>query len=112
MVRQISLDAWHVRHLADLLARAGGIVERTGRPIVLYRQTVEESEGSYEEIVCTLAGGHVIEQTVTSGGVIPPSFSHQAVFAAHDYPGALLAKSKDRFLELTEFLEGQLGHAS
>ena len=35
MVKQISLDAWQIQHLADLLEKGSKIVEKTNRPIVL-----------------------------------------------------------------------------
>jgi len=69
MVKQISLDAWQIQHLTDLLKQGSLVVAKTNTPIVLYRQTIEEEENSYEEIVCTLASQHVIEQLVTSGGI-------------------------------------------
>ncbi|MBT8251459.1 MAG: hypothetical protein KJO99_01305, partial [Nitrosopumilus sp.] len=68
MVKQISLDAWQIQQLSDLLEKGSNIVTKTNRPIVLYRQTLEEEDESYEEIVCTLTNGYVIEQMVTSGG--------------------------------------------
>ncbi len=108
MVKQISLDAWQVKHLTDLLRRGSGIAAKTNRPIVLYRQTLEEEDGSYEEIVCTLTGGHVIEQLVTSGGVTPPSFHQQRVFALDEFPRVLRRKSRDRFLETIDVLEESL----
>ena len=108
MTRQISLDAWQIKHLAALLGKGSEIVTKTGRPIVLYRQTLEEEDDSYEEIVCTLTSRYVIEQTVASGGSLVPSFSQQLVFTVGEYPQVLLRKSKDRFLEMIDFLEGQL----
>ena len=108
MVKQISLDAWQIQHLADLLEKGSSIVEKTNKPIVLYRQTLDEEDESYEEIVCTLTKGYVIEQMVTSGGIIVPSFHQQLVFTIEEYPHELLRKSKDRFLEMIDFLEEQL----
>ena len=108
MVKQISLDAWQVQQLVDLLEKGSKIVEKTNKPIVLFRQTLEEEEGSYEEIVCTLTKGFVIEQMVTSGGVLVPNFHQQIVFTIEEYPQELLRKSKDRFLEMIDFLEEQL----
>ncbi|MDH3312950.1 MAG: hypothetical protein OEM28_07360 [Nitrosopumilus sp.] len=108
MVKQISLDAWQIQQLSDLLEKGSNIVVKTNRPIVLYRQTLEEEEESYEEIVCTLTNGYVIEQMVTSGGVLVPSFHQQLVFTIGEYPEELLRKSKDRFLEMIDFLEEQL----
>jgi len=108
VVKQISLDAWQIQHLSDLLEKGSNIVARTDKPIVLYRQTLEEEEGSYEEIVCTLTKGYVIEQMVTSGGMLVPSFHQQFVFTIEEYPQELLRKSKDRFLEMVDFLDEQL----
>ena len=108
MVKQISLDAWQVQQLVDLLEKGSKIVEKTNKPIVLFRQTLEEEEESYEEIVCTLTKGFVIEQMVTSGGVLVPNFHQQIVFTIEEYPQELLRKSKDRFLEMIDFLQDQL----
>ena len=108
MVKQISLDAWQIQQLVDLLEKGSKIVEKTNKPIVLFRQTLEEEEESYEEIVCTLTKGFVIEQMVTSGGVLVPNFHQQTVFTIEEYPHELLRKSKDRFLEMINFLEEQL----
>jgi hypothetical protein len=108
MVKQISLDAWQIQQLSDLLEKGSSIVAKTNRPIVLYRQTLEEEDESYEEIVCTLTKGYVIEQMVTSGGILVPSFQQQFVFTIKEYPQELLRKSKDRFLEMIDFLDEQL----
>ena len=108
MVKQISLDTWQIQQLSDLLKKGSEIVAKTNRPIVLYRQTLEEEEESYEEIVCTLTKGYVIEQMVTSGGILVPSFHQQFVFTIEEYPQELLRKRKDRFLEMIDFLEEQL----
>jgi len=108
VVKQISLDTWQIQHLSDLLEKGSNIVAKTNRPIVLFRQTLEEEDDSYEEIVCSLTKGYVIEQMVTSGGVLVPSFHQQFVFTIQEYPQELLRKSQDRFLEMIDFLEEQL----
>lgn len=109
MGKQISLDSWQKNHLTALLRKGSKIAEKTNRPIVLYRQTLEEDEDSYEEIVCTLAKDYVIEQLVTSGGIIVPSFHQQYVYPIEDYPEIVLRKSRERFLEIIDLLEKQGG---
>jgi len=105
MVKQISLDTWSIQHLTELLRKASLIVTKTNSPIVLYRQTLEEEEGAYEEIVCTLTDNHVIEQVITSGGVIAPSINQQFVFSIDEFSDRLLRKSKDLFLHVVQDLE-------
>jgi hypothetical protein len=108
MVKQISLDAWQTHHLEDLLKKGASIVTKTGTPIVLYRQTLEEEENSYEEIVCSLTEKHVVEQLVISGGMLPPTFRQQMIYTLDEYPQRLIRKSKDLFLQTIELLEEQL----
>ena len=105
MVKQISLDSWQIHHLSELLQKGSLIVAKTNTPIVLYRQTLEEEDSSYEEVVCTLTKDYVIEQLVTSGGVVPPSFQQQMVFTINDFPDRLLRKSRDLFLQTVDLLE-------
>ena len=108
MVRQISLDAWQVQHLMDLLRKGSKVVAKTNTPIVLFRQTLEEEEDSYEETVCTLTKEYVVEQLITSGGVLPPSIHQQFVFTIEEFPEKLLRKSRDRFLQIIDLLENLL----
>ncbi len=108
MVKQISLDSWQIHHLLDLLKKGSLVVAKTNSPIVLYRQTLEEEDSSYEEIVCTLTKDYVIEQLVTSGGIVPPSFQQQLVFTIDEFPDRLLRKSRDLFLQIVNLLEDQL----
>ncbi len=105
MVKQISLDAWSLQHLTDLLKKGSRIVAKTNMPIVLYRQTIEEEGGSHEEIVCTLTNDYVIEQLIISGGVIVPTINQQTVFRLDEFPERLLRKSKDLFSQTVELLE-------
>jgi len=107
MVKQISLDGWQIQQLTDLLRKGSEIVAKTNLPIVLYRQTLEEEDDSYEEIVCTLTKDYVIEQLVTSGGVLVPSFHQQFVFTIEEFPQELLRKSRDRFMQIFDLLEEQ-----
>ena len=54
MVKQISLDSWSVDRMHELLKKGTNIITQTNLPIVLYRETLEENEGTYEELICTL----------------------------------------------------------
>ncbi len=108
MVKQISLDSWSLQHMTELLKEGSRMVAKTNTPIVLYRQTMEEEEDSYEEIVCTLTNDYVIEQLIISGGNIVPAIRQQLVFKLDEFPDRLLRKSKDLFSETVELLEKKL----
>ncbi len=108
MAKQISLDSWSIQHMADLLKDGSQIVAKTNMPIVLYRQTIEEEEDSYEEVICTLTNGYVIEQLIISGGVVVPTINQQSVFRLEEFPDRLLRKSKDLFQETVDLLEKKL----
>ena len=108
MVKQISLDSWQIHHLTELLQKGSLVAAKTNTPIILYRQTLEEEDSSYEEVVCTLTKDYVIEQLVTSGGVLPPSFQQQMVFTINEFPERLLRKSRDLFLQTVDLLDDQL----
>ena len=105
MVKQISLDTWSTDRLHELLKKGTNIITQTNLPIVLYRETLEEKEGSFEELICTLTQDHVVEQVVTSGGMVIPSIKQQIVFSIDEFPDKLLRKSKDRFSQVIEMLE-------
>ena len=105
MVKQISLDTWSTDRLNELLKKGTNIVTQTNLPIVLYRETLEEKEGSFEELICTLNQDQVVEQVVTSGGMVIPSIKQQVVFSIDEFPDRLLRKSKDRFSQVIDLLE-------
>ena len=73
----------------------------------MYRETLEEDDEVYEEIVCTLGQEHVIEQVIISGGMVVPEIKQQLVFTIDEFPNRLLSKSKDLFAEVVEQLEEQ-----
>ena len=108
MTKQISLDSCSIQHMVDLLKEGSKIVAKTNVPIVLYRQTMEEEEDSYEEIVCTLTNGYVIEQLIISGGMVVPTINQQSVFRLEEFPDRILRKSKDLFQETVDLLEKKL----
>ena len=108
MVPQISLDAWQIKHLENLLKKGSLVVMKNNMPLVLYRRPINESDLGLEETVCTLTSNFVIEQLLVTGGDLPPSFREQLVYTISEFPDILSKKSKERFLELIDDLEYKL----
>lgn len=108
MVKQINLDSWQVEHLTNLLKRGAMAVRSTKSPIILYRQSIEESGESYEEIVCTLCEDHVVEQVVVYGGPIPLHIKEQKVFGIESYSMDLNRDRSERFQKIVALLMKEL----
>jgi hypothetical protein len=92
---QVTLDSWVMNRLSDRLRKASIIAGRTGRPVVLYRHTIEEMEYSAEEEIATINEQYVVVQVITHGGFIPPNFQQQYVFTFERFPAWIMKRSNE-----------------
>lgn len=92
---QVTLDSWVQTRLRDRLRKASIIASRTGRPVVLYRHTIEEMDHSAEEEIATVNEQYVVVQVITHGGFIPPNFQQQFVFTFEQFPDWIMKRSKE-----------------
>jgi hypothetical protein len=92
---QVTLDSWVMNRLRDRLRKASIIAGRTGRPVVLYRHTIEEMEYSAEEEIATINEQYVVVQVITYGGFIPPNFQQQYVFTFERFPTWIMKRSNE-----------------
>lgn len=92
---QVTLDSWVQTRLRDRLRKASIIAIRTGRPVVLYRHTIEEMDHSAEEEIATVNEQYVVVQVITHGGFIPPNFQQQFVFTFEQFPDWIMKRSKE-----------------
>jgi hypothetical protein len=105
---QVTLDSWVISRLRDRLRRASIIASRTGRPVVLYRHSIEESENSAEEEIATVNEQYVVVQVITHGGFIPPSFQQQFVFTFEQFPDYIMKRSHDLLLRCLDTLDQEI----
>ncbi len=108
MKKQVTLDEWLITRFKDLLHKASVISAKTGIPLILYRQSIEESEHAMEEEVATVTHFYVIVQVITHGGFIPPSFQQQFVFTINEFPDWIMKRSKEIFLKSLDILEEEI----
>jgi hypothetical protein len=92
---QVTLDSWVMNRLMDRLRKASIIAVRSGRPVVLYRHTIEEMDQSAEEEIATINEQYVVVQVITHGGFIPPNFLEQYVFTFEQFPGWIMKRSNE-----------------
>jgi hypothetical protein len=107
--KQVTLDDWVIERFREKLKKASIIVNRLGKPIVLYRKTIEESECAGEEEVATLVSErYALVQVYTHGGFIPPSFQQQHVFSLDEFPKWMMKRSRELVLQCLEAMDDDL----
>jgi hypothetical protein len=106
--RQVTLDGWLIEQFRDKLTNASLLSRKKNRPILLYRNTVEESESAAEEEVATINEKYVIVQVLTHGGFIPPSFQQQYVFSLDDFAEWIIKRSRELYLQCIDNIDEQV----
>ncbi|HEY7081628.1 MAG TPA: hypothetical protein VH500_18195 [Nitrososphaeraceae archaeon] len=106
--RQETLDGWLIEQFRDKLTHASVISRKKNRPILLYRNTIEESESAAEEEVATINENYVLVQVLTHGGFIPPSFQQQYIFKLDDFAQWIIKRSRDLYLQCIDNIDEQL----
>ena len=94
--------------LRDRLRRASIIASRTGRPVVLYRHTIEEIDHSAEEEIATVNEQYVVIQVITHGGFIPPNFQQQYVLTFEKFPDWIMKRSNELLSLCLESLDQEI----
>lgn len=105
---QVTLDSWVIGRLQDRLRRASILATRTGTPVVLYRLTIEETDGAAEEEIATVNEQYVVVQVMTHGGYIPPNFQQQFVFTFEQFPDYIMNRSKELLSMCLESLDQEI----
>ncbi len=104
--RQVTLDEWVLERFRDKLKKAAVLTTRFGKPLVLYRRTIEEYEFAGEDEVCTLIDEkYTLVQVYTHGGFIPLSFQEQYVFSLDEFPKWVMKRSRDLVLQCLEAID-------
>ncbi|MFZ0510121.1 MAG: hypothetical protein WAM14_00830 [Candidatus Nitrosopolaris sp.] len=103
--KQVTLDDWVIERFREKLKKAI-IANRLGKPLVLYRKTLEESECSSEEELATIVSEkYVLVQVYTQGGFIPLSFQQQYVFSLDEFPKWMMKRSRELVLQCLEAMD-------
>jgi len=98
-------EEWLMCKLKDKLKEANMIIQHSHRPLLLYRDTIEESNCAVEEEVCLLAETHVIILLYAYGGFIPSEFQRVKIHTLEKFAKLILKKGrKDLVLQCLENL--------
>lgn len=98
-------EEWLMCKLRDKLKEANMIIQHSHKPLLLYRDTIEESNCAVEEEVCLLAETHVIILLYAYGGFIPSEFQRVRIHTLDKFAKLILKKGrKDLVLQCLENL--------
>jgi hypothetical protein len=106
--RQVTLDDWLADIFREKLRQASVLASRMGKPLVLYRRTLEESEyASEEELATVVSERFAIVQVYTQGGFIPPNVQQQRVFSLEEFPVWMMKRSRELSICCLEAIDAQ-----
>jgi hypothetical protein len=98
-------EEWLSFKLRSKLREANMIIQHSHKPILLYRDTIEESNCASEEEVFLLAENHVIILLYAYGGFIPSEFQRVRIHTIDKFTKSILKKDrKDLLLQCLENL--------
>jgi hypothetical protein len=84
-----------MNRLWDGLRKPSLIAGKSGRPVVLYRRTIEGMDQCGEEEIATINEHYVVIQVITHGRFIPPDFQQQCVFTFEQFSGWIMKRSNE-----------------
>lgn len=103
--KQLTLDRWVSERFLEKLKRASIIANSTGKPFILYRSIVEETDCAVQEEVGIVGGKYVVIEVFTYGGFLPASFQQQYVFTLCDFCIWIMERSRELFFMCINNLE-------
>ncbi len=90
------VNEWLIERFKSKLKKAATVVSTRTRPLVLYYNTMEESEDSAKEEIVLHNQTYVTVQILTRGGFVPTSFYEQRIFTTDQFISWIVRERKDR----------------
>ena len=91
-------EGWLMYKLRFKLKEANIIIQHSHKPLLLYRDIIEESNCAAEEEVCLLAENHVIILLYAYGGFIPSEFQSVRIYTIDKFTKSILRKERKDLL--------------
>ena len=97
---------WLANRLKEKLQRAFILSLHSHKPIILYRNIIEESESAVQEEISYVVGNHIIHMCYTYGGFIPTTFQKIEIFTLDKFTKWIMqGKNKDFLLQCMDNLD-------
>lgn len=103
--KQVVIKEWLEQIFMDKLRKASIRAGRKGKPYILFRNIVEESEHAVKEEIATVIDKYVVTQIFTYGGFLPSSFQKQNVYTLDKFARVILKRNRNLLLQCLENLD-------
>ncbi|MBV9175523.1 MAG: hypothetical protein JO327_03485 [Nitrososphaeraceae archaeon] len=103
--KQVVIEEWLEQIFMDKLRKASIRAGRKGKPYILFRNIVEESEDAVKEEIATVIHKYVVTQIFTYGGFLPSSFQKQNVYTLDKFARVILKRNRNLLLQCLENLD-------
>jgi hypothetical protein len=100
------VEKWLAERFEDKLRKTSHIIKQTHRPILLYRNTIEESEDALREQIGLVIGKYIVIIMYAYGGFVPSTFQEVEVHTLDKFTKWIAIKGKrDLLLQCLENID-------
>jgi hypothetical protein len=103
--KQVVIKEWLEQIFMEKLRKASIRAGQKGKPYILFRNIVEESEDAVKEEIATVIDKYVVTQIFTYGGFLPSSFQKQSVYTLDKFVRVILKRNRNLLLQCLENLD-------
>jgi hypothetical protein len=89
-----TVEKWLGEIFEDKLRKASLIAKQTHKPVLLYRNIIDESEDALQEQVALIVGKQIVTVMYTYGGFVPSTFQKIAVYTLDKFTKWIVKKEK------------------
>ena len=100
------VEKWLAERFEDKLRKASHIIKQTHRPILLYRDTIEEGDDALREQIGLAIGKYIVIIMYAYGGFVPSTFQKVEVYTPDKFTKWIVKKGKrDLLLQCLENID-------
>ena len=92
------VERWLAERLEDKLKKYLPVLRQTHKPILLYRNTIEENEAASREQVALIIGRQIVIFVYTYGGFVPTTFDRADLYTLDKFTKWIVKKGKKDLL--------------
>ena len=89
-----TVEKWLGEIFEDKLRKASLITKQTHKPVLLYRNIIDESEDALQEQVALIVEKQIVTVMYTYGGFVPSTFQKIAVYTLDKFTKWIVKKEK------------------